>query len=77
MLYNHLLSQLTEEQIAILYIIADNALLPMNIKPNYNFLKYLRADITIQHVEFLKNHAKEEFRPIFDDLKTKISDLNK
>lgn len=77
MLYKQLLKELTEEQLAILFTIANNALIPIGVMPKYEHLTYLRQDITLQHIEFLKHHALEEYRPIFDDLKTKILELNK
>jgi hypothetical protein len=77
MLYKQTLKELSEDQIAILFVIANNALMPLGVVPNYSHLTLLRQDITLQHIDFLKNHALEESIPIFDDLKAKILEFNK
>lgn len=77
MLYKQFLKECSEDQLAILFTIANNALIPMGVMPKYEHLTFLRQDVTLQHIEFLKNHALEQNRPIFDELKTKILEFNK
>lgn len=77
MFYNYFLKELTEDQIAILFVIANHALAPFKMEPTYSTLKFLRPDVVLQHIDFLKTHSEQQNWHIFDDLKTKIIEYNK
>jgi hypothetical protein len=70
MIYSYTLNSLTEEEISILYLIA-NKFLPF--EPNFTTLKTLRIPVVLKLIDVLKPQALEEKQEIFDKLKEKLS----
>jgi len=70
MIYRSTLDTLTEDELSILFFIADRFLNPLDI--NINFIKMLRLNVVIPMLDVLKPQAIEQNRYIFDSLKNKL-----
>lgn len=74
MIYRSTINNLTEEELSILFLIADKFLSPLNVDTTINFVKMLRVDIVCKIIDVLKSQAQEQYQNIFDTLKKKLTE---
>lgn len=70
MIASHTLKTLSEEEISVLLFIVEQSM-PW-LTPNFNFIKFLRKDITFKILDTLKRQALPDKQNIFDTLKEKL-----
>lgn len=75
MIHSNTIKLLTEEELSILlYICGHPMVLGQMVAPNIKFIKMFKLNILLQLIEIFKNHALEDKKNIFDNLKKKLSD---
>ena len=71
MIYQSTINSLTEDELSILYFIADRFLSPFGTV-RVDYVKMLRVDVVCKMLDVLKPQAIETNQNIFDSLKKKL-----
>lgn len=71
MITSQTLKTLSDEEALVLYFIIEQSM-PW-LQPNFNFVKFLRKDVTFKILDTLKRQALPDKQNIFDTLKEKLA----
>lgn len=74
MIYDSFLKELSEDELSLIFLIAENAYVPLSIEPSYNLLKYLKKDNLLMELELIKRQIHANHKEMVTGLQKKISE---
>ena len=74
MIYDHTLRSLSEDELALIFLIGENTFSSLGMEVNYNFLKFLRRDVVLFELEKIKRQIADAHKDMVTHLQKKIAE---